>query len=122
MFVTSTTAGFSELNVLWNIESPVCFILNENLISFSVPVYEPSTDFNLESVNVTKPTPPVPVSLKLYWKTLVSINVFAGGVRRSSMSPSDVDEYPTPTVPIPALLLEKLSMYPNSVKYGVVPS
>ena len=92
LFVTSTIAGSSELNVLWNIASPVCFILNENLMSFSVPVYEPSTDFNLESVNVTKPTPPVPVSLKLYWNTFVVMAVFAGGVKRSSISPSGVDE------------------------------
>ena len=49
-FVTSTTAASDELNVLWNIESPACFKGNENLISFSVPVYEPSADFNLESV------------------------------------------------------------------------
>jgi len=40
----------------------------------------------------TKPTPPVPVSLKLYWNTFVVIAVFAGGVKRSSISPSDVDE------------------------------
>ena len=52
-------------------------------MSFSVPVYEPSADFNLESVNVTKPTPPVPDSLKLYWNTLVVIAVFAGGFKRS---------------------------------------
>ena len=66
LFVTSTTAASDELNVLWNIGSPACFRGNENLMSFSVPVYEPSADFNLESVNVTKPTPPVPDSLKLY--------------------------------------------------------
>ena len=66
LFVTSTTDSSSELNILWNIASPVFFKLNENLISLSVPVYDPSADFNLESVNVTKPTPPVPVSLKLY--------------------------------------------------------
>ena len=66
LFVTSTTAASSESNVLWNIGSPVCVKLNENLISLSVPVYVPSADFNLESVNVTNPTPPVPVSLKLY--------------------------------------------------------
>ena len=52
---------------MWKIESTVCFKLNENLTSFSVPVYDPSEDFNLESVNVTSPTPPVPDSLKLYW-------------------------------------------------------
>ena len=27
--------------------------------------------------------------------------MFAGGVKRSSISPSLADEYPTPTVPIP---------------------
>ena len=70
-------------------------------MSFSVPVYEPSADFNLEFVNVTKPTPPVPVSVKLYWNTLVVIAVFAGGVKRSSISPPVADEYPTPIVPIP---------------------
>ena len=52
-------------------------------MSFSVPVYEPSADFNLEFVNVTKPTPPVPVSVKLRWNTFVVIAVFAGGVKRS---------------------------------------
>ena len=81
--VTSTTAASDESNVLWNIESPACFRGNENLISFSVPVYEPSIDFNLELVNVTKPTPPPPLSVKLYWNTLVVIAVFAGGVKRS---------------------------------------
>ena len=87
--------------------------MNENLISFSVPVYEPSTDFNLESVNVTKPTPPVPVSLKLYCNTLVVTAVFAGGVKRSSISPPEADEYPTPTVPMPEKVVglgEKLSI------------
>ena len=113
LFVTSTTAASSELNVLWNIASPACFILNENLISFSVPVYDPSADFNLESVNVTKPTPPVPVSLKLYCNTLVVTAVFAGGVKRCSISPPEADEYPTPTVQIPEKVVtlgEKLSM------------
>ena len=117
--VTSTTAGSDALNVLWNIESPACFRGNENLISFSVPVYEPSMDFNLESVNVTKPTPPPPVEVKLYWNTFVVTAVFTGGVNLSSISPPDVDEYPTPTVPIPVKvveLVEKLSIYPNSVK------
>ena len=69
--------------------------------------------FNLESVNVTNPTPPVPVSVKLYWNTLVVIAVFAGGVKRSSISPPVADEYPTPTVPIPeklVTLVEKLSI------------
>ena len=91
-FVTSTTAASDELNVLWNIGSPACFKGNENLMSFSVPVYEPSADFNLEFVNVTKPTPPVPVSVKLYWNTLVVMAVFAGGVKRSSISPPDAVE------------------------------
>ena len=91
-FVTSTTAVSDESNVLWNIGSPACFRGNENLISFSVPVYEPSADFNLEFVNVTKPTPPVPVSLKFLWNTLVVIAVFAGGVKRSSISPPDAVE------------------------------
>ena len=113
MFVTSTTAGSDALNVLWNIESPTCFRGNENLISFSVPVYKPSIDFNLESVNVTKPTPPPPLELKLYWNTFVVTAVFAGGVQRSSISPPEADEYPTPTVPIPEKVVtlgEKLSM------------
>ena len=79
------------MNVLWNIASPVFFKLNENLISLSVPVYDPSADFNLESVNVTNPTPPVPVSLKLYWNTLVVIAVFAGGVNRSPIPPPVAD-------------------------------
>ena len=116
LFVTSTTDTSDASNVLWNIGSPVCVKLNENLISLSVPVYDPSWAFSLESVNVTNPTPPVPVSVKLYWNTLVVTAVFAGGVKRSSISPPDVDEYPIPIVPIPALLLEKLSKYPNSVK------
>ena len=82
-------------------------------MSFSVPVYEPSADFNLEFVNVTKPTPPVQVSVKLYWNTLVVIAVFAGGVKRISISPHVAEEYTTPTVPIPeklVTLVEKLSI------------
>ena len=55
-------------------------------------MYDPSADFNLESVNVTKPTPPVPVSLKFYCNTLVVTAVFAGGVKRSSISPPEADE------------------------------
>ena len=69
LFVTSTTDASDESNVLWNIGSLACFRGNENLMSFSVPVYEPSIDFNLELVNVTKPTPPPPLSVKLYWNT-----------------------------------------------------
>ena len=106
LFVTSTTAASDESNVLWNIGSPACFRGNENLMSFSVPVYEPSADFNLEFVNVPKPTPPVPVSVKLRWNTLVVIAVFAGGVKRISISPPVAEEYPTPTVPIPVKVVE----------------
>ena len=82
-------------------------------MSFSVPVYEPSIDFNLELVNVTKPTPPPPLSVKLYWNTLVVIAVFAGGVKRSSISPPEAVEYPTPITPRPdvdVLFVEKLSI------------
>ena len=32
LFVTSTTVASSESNVLWNIESPVCFKLNELVV------------------------------------------------------------------------------------------
>ena len=82
-------------------------------MSFSVPVYEPSTDFNLESVNVTKPTPPPPLEVKLYWNTFVVIAVFAGGVSRSSKSPPEAVEYPTPITPNPDVevsFVEKLSI------------
>ena len=91
-FVTSTTASSDESNTLWKIESPLCSKLNENLTSFSVPVYDPSSDLYLEFVNVTKPTLSDPVSLKLYWNTLVVIALFAGGVIRSSISPPVADE------------------------------
>ena len=71
-------------------------------------------------MKVTKPTPPVPVSVKLYWNTFVVTAVFAGGVNLSSKSPPDVEEYPTPIVPIPDPL--KVSKEPNSLKKISVPS
>ena len=46
--------------------------------------------------------------------------VFAGGVNLSSKSPPDVEEYPTPIVPIPDPL--KVSKEPNSLKKISVPS
>ena len=92
LFTKSIMVSSSESKTLWNIGLPSFVKLNENLMSLSVPVYVPSCDFNLESVKVTKPTPPVPVSLRLYWNTFVVTAVFAGGVKRSSRSPPDADE------------------------------